>query len=317
MAPRPDILFRANPAERLLQPEGKASARSRYVAPLGACLIYALLLTPLIIDDLFHHDELIAPEEIPVEIVVEPQQTPPDPPQAQPEPQQQTKPLDEKPAFDAPRAANNDKTDTEADADPAKSPPAPEATKPPSPNPDSPKPAEAAKDSQADQNEQSAAASTPETAPDSSPQGEMSPEKPAQPEKHAEAETQPDSNAAADQARFPTFDSVPDIDFGALAKQAPIAGGKAKATYLSIVYGMIMARVHFPSTPRPAGVSRLEGTIVFSVDSMGGLIQRTIIHPSGSHALDVAAYDAVGRAAPFPHPPNGAPIGMRFTYGAN
>lgn len=309
----PDSAFRADPAERLLQPQKIESGRGRFVAPLGACLIYALLIGPLLLEDLLRPQTPVAIQEIPVEIVVEqPEQKPPDQP-AKPEPPPMTKPLDEQPAFDAPRLANNAKQETESPDDPAKSPPAPEEAKPPSPKPEPSKAQEASKDD-TPQKEQAAPL---ENAAEPSPQGETPPQQKEPAEKHAEAEAPKDASAATDAARFPTFESVPDIDFGALAKPAPIAGGKAKATYLSIIYGMIMARIHFPqNATRPAG-SRLEGTIVFSVDAMGGLIQRNIVRSSGSHALDMAAYEAVGRAAPFPRPPNGSPIGLRFTYGAN
>ncbi len=307
-----DSVFRADPAERLLRPAIRPTERSRYVALGGACLIYALLLGPFLLDDLLWSAAPAEIQEIPVEVVVEqPQQKPPEAP-AKPEPQAAAKPPDEQPAFDAPRLANNDKQETEARDDPAKSPPAPEAIKPPSPKPEPTKAEEAAKE---DAPEQKQASAAPESAAETAPDGETSPEKPNKAEQRDETEPQPETRAATDAARFPTFASVPDIDFGALAKPAPIAGGKAKATYLSIIYGMIMARIHFPQSPRSAA-GRLEGTIVFSVDSMGGLIQRTIVQSSGSHALDLAAYEAVGKAAPFPRPPNGAPIGLRFTYGA-
>ncbi|HLH48661.1 MAG TPA: TonB family protein [Roseiarcus sp.] len=304
----PDSAFRANPDERLLQPQTFEKGRGRFVAPLGACLIYALLIGPVLLEDLLHPEAPAAIQEIPVEIVVEqPEQKPPEPPAKSPP----AKPLDEQPAFDAPRLANNAKQETLSPDEPAKSPPAPEEAKPPSPKPEPSKTPDAAKED-APQKEQAAPLASDAEA---SPQGEAPPPQKQPSEEHAEAEAPKDT--ASDAARFPTFESVPDIDFGALAKPAPIAGGKAKATYLSIIYGMIMARIHFPeNATRPAG-SKLEGTIVFSVDAMGGLIQRSIVHPSGSHALDRAAYEAVGRAAPFPRPPNGAPIGLRFTYGAN
>jgi TonB family protein len=313
----PGTRFSANPADRLLQPQSAESRSSRFLAPLGACLIYAILLSPVILDDLLRPSFTPEPQEIPVEILIEPpEQKPPDAPPAKPEPQPMAQPFDEKPAFDAPRAANNEKVEIESPDKPAKAPPAPTPEKPPSPNPDEAKASGAAHEAAA-QAQQSAAESTSDkSADEATPTGELNREKPPpQTEQHAEAEAQPNAPAAAGALRFPTFDSVPDIDFGALAKPAPIAGGKAKATYLSIIYGMIMARVHFPEGVH-SGSSKLEGTIVFNVDSMGGVIQRTIVHPSGSHALDAAAYEAIGKAQPFPRPPNGAPIGLRFTYGA-
>ncbi len=312
----PDLAFRANPAERLLHqrkaPQGQGGWR---VALLAAGLLYSALLGLLLLDEILWPAEPAQVQEIPVEIVVAPPPEPPPPPPAeppsQPQPQPETKPLDEKPAFDAPRQSNND-SDSETADDSAKASP-PEATKPPTPQPEPAKPQEAAKD---DPSQSQPAAGAPDGSPEAAPDGEMSPQKPNPSEQQAEAEV-PKEAHAPDNPGFPTFDSVPDLDAGSFAKPAPVAGGKAKATYLSIIYGMIMARVHFPNTPRPAGVSRLEGTIVFSVDAMGGLIDRSIVRSSGSHALDAAAYEAVGKAAPFPKPPTGAPIGLRFTYGAN
>lgn len=310
----PDLAFRANPTERLLQPRPTPRGPGWRVALLGAGLLYAVLIGLLLLDEILWPAAPAQIQEIPVEIVVAPPPEQPPPPPAEPQPEQPaTKPLDEKPAFDAPREANNDKQDSEAQDDSKKAAP-PEAAKPPTPQPEPAKPQEAAKEDS--QQEQPAAAANPDGSPESAPQGEMSPQKPSPSEQHAEAEVPKDAHAA-ESANFPTFDSVPDLDAGAFAKPAQIAGGKAKATYLSTIYGMIMARVHFPNTPRPAGVSRLEGTIVFSVDAMGGLITRSIIHSSGSSALDAAAYEAVAKAAPFPRPPTGAPIGLRFTYGAN
>jgi protein TonB len=310
----PDLAFRANPTERLLQPRPALQGPGWRVALLGAGLLYAVLLGLLVLDEVLWPAPPAQIQEIPVEVVVAP---PPEPPPAPPQPEQQpeppaAKPLDEKPAFDAPRQANNDKQDSEAQDDSKKAAP-PEAAKAPTPQPEAAKPQEAAKEEPRQQEQPAAAA--PEGSPETAPDGEMSPQKPTPSEQHAEAEV-PKEAHAPDNPGFPTFDSVPDLDAGAFAKPAPIAGGRAKATYLSTIYGMIMARVHFPNTPRPAG-GRLEGTIVFSVDAMGGLITRSIIHSSGSRALDDAAYEAVGKAAPFPRPPTGAPIGLRFTYGAN
>jgi TonB family protein len=312
----PGIRFSANPADRLLQPQSAAPGRNRYLAPLGACLIYAILLAPIVLDDLMRPSFTPAPQAIPVEILIEPpEQKPPDAPPAKPESQPMAQPLDEKPASDAPRAANNEKLEVEGPEKAAKAPPTPTPEKPPSPNPDEAKAPGTAHEAAA-QAQQSAAQSTSDkSADEATPTGELNREKPPQTEQHAEAEAQPNAPAAAGALQFPTFESVPDIDFGALAKPAPVAGGKAKATYLSIIYGMIMARVHFPEGVH-SGSSKLEGTIVFNVDSMGGVIQRTIVHPSGSHALDAAAYEAIGKAQPSPRPPNGAPIGLRFTYGA-
>jgi len=306
----PDLAFRANSTERLLQPRPAPQGPGWRVALLGAGLLYAVLLGLLLLDEILWPATPAQIQEIPIEVVVAP---PAEPPPAEPKPEQPaTKPLDEKPAFDAPREANNDKKDSEAQDDSKKAAP-PESAKPSPPQPEPTKPQTAAKE---DSQQEQPAAAAPDGSPENAPDGEMRPQKPNPSEQHAEAEV-PKETHAPDNPGFPSFDSVPDLDAGAFAKPAPVAGGRAKATYLSTIYGMIMARVHFPNTPRPAGVSRLEGTIVFSVDAMGGLITRSIIHSSGSPALDAAAYEAVGKAAPFPRPPTNGPIGLRFTYGAN
>ncbi len=45
------------------------------------------------------------------------------------------------------------------------------------------------------------------------------------------------------------------------------------------------------------------------------LVQRSVTQPSGSNALDAAALEAVREAAPFPPPPMGMLVWMKFTYG--
>jgi TonB family protein len=306
----PGANFSANPADRLLQPQSAESRSSRYFAPLGACLIYAILLTPVVLDDLLRPSFTPQVQEIPVEILIEPpEQKPPDAPPAKPEPQPMAQPLDEKPAFDAPRVANNEKVEIEGPDEAARAPPALTPEKPPSPTPAETKspPHEA----EAQSRESPAASASDKSADEATPTGEL---KAPQSEQHAEAQAQPDAPPDAGAPRFPTFESVPDIDFDALAKPAPIAGGKANATYSTIIYGLIMARIRFPEDAR-SGASKHEGTIVFTIDGMGRLIERTIVHPSGSHALDAAAYEAIGKASPFPRPRTGTPIVWRFTYG--
>jgi protein TonB len=142
-----------------------------------------------------------------------------------------------------------------------------------------------------------------------SPTGEFAAEKPAQPEQQATLEPQIKTHAAAGAERFPTFDSVPDVDFGALAKAAPIAGGNAKATYLSIIFGMIAARA-----PSIRAKTARSGEISFSVDSMGGLIERKIVVSSGSHGRDAEAFEAIRKAAPYPPPPVHMPMDFTLTY---
>jgi protein TonB len=105
---------------------------------------------------------------------------------------------------------------------------------------------------------------------------------------------------------------VPDITFGGAAPPAPVAGGNAKARYLTIVYGMIMSRVHRSSSPRRK--SKGQGEVSFVIDGKGYLTERWTTRPSGSPELDSAIFEAVGQASPFPPPPKGRPAGLKFVY---
>ena len=115
--------------------------------------------------------------------------------------------------------------------------------------------------------------------------------------------------------QLPTFEPMPDVQLDSAAKQSPIDGGKARTTYLTILYGLVMARMHLPPGVRQ-NAGKVEGVLLFSVDGTGNLTQNQILRSSGSHELDAAAIAAVNKAAPFPTPPQGAPIGLRFTYSA-
>jgi protein TonB len=273
---------------------------------LGACLIYALVLTPVIVDGLRRPGAAPAAQEIPVEIVIEPPQE--NPPREKPPdslaPKPDLKAFDEKPADDAPRASNNEKVDDD-NSDPLMKSPSTSEAKPVSAKPDS-----VAAARQEDELKQPDAPSNaqPLEAPQS-PTGEFAAENPPQPEQQARLEPQIKTPAAAGAERFPTFDSVPDVDFGALAKAAPIAGGNAKATYLSIIFGMIAVRA-----PSIRAKTARSGEISFSVDSMGGLIERKIIVSSGSHGRDAEAFEAIRKAAPYPPPPVHMPMDFTLTY---
>jgi len=282
-----DASFRADLAERLLplQPGASSPNRIGSLPLLTAGAIYAVLLALLVFENRFGGALAPPPQEIPVEIVVEPPpQEKPEPPK--PEPQAMAQPLYEEPAHDAPAAPSEKKSQTEGPD---------QSAKPPNPSPESKKQPGQAKEGELETKENSIETLIDKTAPETL--------APQETEKHAKAET----------GQFPGFDSVPDVDFDAAARQTPVTGGKAKATYLSILYGMIMNHLRAPSGPR----TRLEGAIVFSVDGRGNLGQRRISQSSGSRELDRAAYEAIGQASPFPPPPQGAPIGLRFTYGAN
>jgi TonB family protein len=253
--------------------------------------------------------------EIPIEIVAEPPPPPPPPPAPSPTPPPAAQPLDEKPAYDAPRPANDEKVDREAPEEVTKAPPAPTPTKPPGQDAETgkatgPQPeAEAetpAKDTPADPAKD-------KTIPEPAPTGEVKQQAPQPPQTQAETEVPPQPPAASAGERIPKFDTVPDVQFSGAAKAAPVAGGNAKATYLTIVYGMIVPRVHKPAGAHPKW-ARSQGTVSFSIDGRGYLTQRWTTQPSGSPELDAAIFEAIGRASPFPPPPGGRPIYLHITY---
>lgn len=310
-----DIRFKANPAERWLPPGAALflAEPRRYIAFFAVGLVYAISLAFLIFDDKSQPAVVNAPEAIPIEIVVEPPpQKKPDSPAANPEPQPQAPPILEEPATDAPRAANNEKLETEApDAAPK---PAPA---PPPPTPEPEKAAEPTRQGELQPKDNSAEPVLDKPADEARPAPTPAPDpaKPDQQQARAETEAKTEKPKTSADFQLPTFESVPDVDFGAAAKQTPVAGGNAKATYLSILYGMIIPHMRSPTGARPKS-GKLEGTIVFGVDGRGNLTERRIVHQSGSRDLDAAALEAIAQAAPFPAPPKGIPLGLRFTYGA-
>jgi protein TonB len=280
----PDSAFKADPDERLTQPQAPISGLRQAFAIIVAAVIYTGILTVLFVANWLDADEIPTSQEIPVEILVE--APPPPTPQQQKQKQPETPtapPPDVAPATDAPRPANDEKVEREA---------ADEATKTPAPEPPKDATAPAKADEPAKGGEPDVVASEPA----------------------APAEAKPDPPKAPT-PQFPTFASVPDIEVSGAAEKTPIAGGKAKATYLTILYGMVVAHMRMPpglnvGSPHP------EGAVVFTVDGFGNLIQRKIVHSSGYRELDQAAMSAVAQAAPFPSPPQNAPIALRFTYGA-
>ena len=239
------------------------------------------------------------PEPIPVEIIVEPP-----PPEPKAEPQKPPKPLDETEAHDAPREASDTKLKLDPMDDKTAS---PKVAPPPERPATAPVEQKQASDPSARQR--------PDDKPDAAPiepaaaNHDKPDQAPANPSPPKPAQQRPVFLADP----FTSFQPAPEFHFSATAKQSPIAGGKADATYLSILYGMIMAHMHGANAAL-ANAPRSEGRIVFAVDAMGHVLQRRIGQSSGVPELDLAALNAVGSASPFPAPPNGMPIGLTFTY---
>jgi periplasmic protein TonB len=107
---------------------------------------------------------------------------------------------------------------------------------------------------------------------------------------------------------------VPDVDFGGAAVKSPVTGGDAKASYMSMLYGLVTPRMRVPALAHAYG-RRLTGVVAFAVDGRGRLIQRYVVESSGSMELDEAAMQAVSDASrAFPPPPHKSPIEVRFAY---
>jgi TonB family protein len=313
-----DIKFKANPAERWLQSRAAALLRdpNRLVASLAVGIVYAAMLTLVLFED--RQEAPAAPAEIvtPVEIVIEPPPPKqPDPPQASASNPPPPPTIPDEPATDAPRPSKGDRPETEKTDDSKKIGAAPPPPKSPDPVPDPGKTAGQTRQGEIQAKDDAAERLEDKPASDTRPTAETDRPKAEQQQARAEPEAKTEAPKTAPDYQFPTFESVPDIDFGSAAKQTLVSGGKAKATYLSMLYGLIMPHMRFVTATRPKS-GKIDGTIVFTVDGKGNVRDKRIVRQSGSRELDAAALDAVTQAAPFPSPPNDAPIGLRFNYGA-
>jgi protein TonB len=279
--------FVADAALRIDAPQTRSRALGRHTAAILLALSLELGAFALI---WFERSYAPAPplQEIPVEIVTEPPPPPPPPPAPELQSQQEY----EKPATDAPREGKSDHDDEHVaeKEKPAKAEPPPPQ---PTPSPEASTPAEAA------------APELPQAA-----EAEAPPPVKAEPTATPAPAPKPSVLAALPK----TFENVPDVDFGGVAIKSPVTGGNAKSTYLSILYGLIVPKLHVPSLAHLYG-RRLTGAIGLQVDGRGRLTARFVVEGSGSPELDEAAMKAVAEASrEFPPPPRHAPMGMKFTY---
>jgi periplasmic protein TonB len=324
----PEASFKAEAAHRAIERRAPAApARLRAaVALLCAGVIHAGILAFLLFENRFAP---AAPQtvEIPVEIIAEPppQPKPDDSPAAKTDPSPPAKPPDLEPAFDAPRQTNDEKVKQEAPDEASKAPPAPSPIQQPTPGVAPAGPTGPTQEGELHQGEKAAEPALDKPDAEITRKFELDHDKTEQPQARAEAKAQPETAAKTGgdpfppwsaYQQFPAFEkSLPELEVGSAAEFAPVAGGNAKATYLTIVYGMVMSHMRSQLAHRVNG-AKIEGVIVFNIDGAGALLQKSIIRPSGLRELDVAALAAVAQAATFPAPPGGAPIGLRFTYGA-
>jgi len=309
--------------QRLFAPLAEADprARPRFALIVLACIVlHAILLAILLIV----RDPGVLPppaEEVAVEVVTEP---PPPPPEPQPQPEQKQKepppppPQEqryEKEATDAPREANKETLERET---PDKETRAPE-TAPPKDvqKPDLKKEKQAPEDAKDDAHKPDAAA-----APKSLEEKleaetiENAEETPKNDDKQGRKQEKPEKNKGETRSiseQVAALSKLPDYEFGAIAKPSPVGGGNAKATYLSILYGIIMPRMRVPPHLR-AMANAGRGVVVFYIDEAGHLVHQAVARSSGAPELDSAAIAAIRAAAPFPPPPPGHPRALQFTY---
>ena len=327
-----DAAFTADPSERLIVPR-ECQARRRFALILAACVAaHALVLAILLFEDFSVASEPTRAEEIPVEIVAElpPEQKalppPPDlvnPPVVKEKPPPEKVHLDDvEVAHDAPLSGNADQThkgepDKETKAPRVAPPPklaAPQVTRE---TPEQEKTATASKEKAANSSPPAEPQKLADDAPDAEALDKVQPEPPAKPQKKQAPQ---DSKSPPAQGKKTTvaqqlaaLSHAPNYSIGAAAKAAPISGGTEKASYESLLMGLITRQLHLPSEVRAQHLISV-GQIGLFVDEMGNLTHQALYRASGNPVLDTAWLAAVRRAAPFPAPPRGLPHGFILQY---
>jgi periplasmic protein TonB len=307
-----DASLSADALDHLAQPAAPSGSERRGVAIAVIAAAALHLLIPLALLTSYWLSPAPAPpvQEIPIEVVVEPPPPPPPKPKEQPPPQ----PEDERPAYDAPSAATQEKANRESKdekttapiqkAEPSQNAGAPQQSEQPPAAEErkaqSPPPPEM---HQAPDAEQPAAPSPSPAEADATPPAEKVEPKAAPP-------PAPPAKAPPG-VPLPAADELPQYQFAHAATESPVVGGNADTRYFTIVYGMIRSHFRPPNIAKPPR----GGAIVFTVDESGNLLQRKLIASSGSPNLDMAVMTAIAEASPYPAPPGWQPRAMRLSYG--
>ena len=310
------MILAAPPDERLIegpQPPILADKR-RATLVLALCFLLHAIPIAFLIHQGVPDDLAPAEQEIPVEVIVEPPPPKePAPPPPKSEKQAEQTPFDEKPATDAPRAPNEEKVERDSKD---KESHAPEAK--PDPKPAEPKPAsQQARTSEQTSDYKNVEASAPklkDDRPDGEPINAAETQRPDMPEqtKAEQAAPQPVKQQTAASEPATAFAATPDYSFAPASRYAPVTGGNAATTYLSIVYGMVTSHMHKPNVA--PGRAHTMGEIAFDVDFGGSLIGARVLKSSGSRELDTAALAAIRASAPFPMPPTGNGLSLRLHF---
>jgi periplasmic protein TonB len=326
-----EAAFTADPSQRLTVPRERR-ARTPSALILAACLAaHALLLSILLFEDFSIASEPPRAEEIPVEIVAElpPEQKalpPPDlvsPPVVKEKPPPEKVHLDDvEVAHDAPLSGNNDQThkgepDKETKAPRVAPPPKLAAPRPAQEMPEQEKAATATNEKAANPSPPSEPQKLVDDTPDAEALDKAQPEPPAKPQRKQAPQ---DSKSPPAQGKKTTvaqqlaaLSPAPNYSIGAAAKAAPISGGTEKASYESLLMGLISRQLHLPPELRARHLISV-GQIGLFVDELGNLTHQAVYRASGEPALDTAWLAAVRRAAPFPAPPRGLPHGFILQY---
>ena len=333
-----DAAFKADPLQRLTVP-AERQPRTPFAVVLAACLAaHALILAILLFEDFSIVREPTLAEEIPVEIVAEmpPEQKaepiakllppPPDlvtPPVVKEKPPPEKAQLDDvQVAHDAPVSGNNDQTHK---GEPDKETKAPRVAPPPKlaapqvarEKPEQEKTATPSKEKAANPSPPAEPQRRADDTPDAEALDKAQPEAPAKPQKKQAPQGSKSPPAQGKKTtvaqELAALSPAPNYSIGAAAKAAPISGGTEKASYESLLMGLITRQVHLPSEVRAQHLISV-GQIGLFVDEMGNLTHQAVYRASGNPALDTAWLAAVRRAAPFPAPPRGLPHGFILQY---
>jgi protein TonB len=333
-----ELEVRADPGERLSAPEGR-QPRGQFAFILALCVVaHALILAVFLLGDHSPSSNPAQAEEIQVELVAQlpPEQKPeplakplPLPPDLVTPPIVKEKPPPEKvqlddvqAAFDAPAAGNASETrkaeqEKETQAPRLAPPPKLQAPEHAEKKPEQEKAAAPSEEKAAKQ----AVASEPQKLADLEPDAEaLDKAQPVTKPKPKEKPTQKLSKGPPAQGNKTTvaqqlaaLSHAPNYSFGAAAKAAPISGGTEKASYESLLFGLISRQLHLPPQARASHLIHV-GRIGLFVDELGNLTHQALYIASGDPALDAAWLSAVKRAAPFPAPPRGLPHGFLLQY---
>lgn len=290
-------------------------ARRRFPQLLFACLLLHLtVLLFLFLYDQSNKDVSQPEQEIPVQVIVQPPPPPPPPPKPEGKKPEPPKPpqykREEKPAFDAPRAPNQETIKRQALDEQTR---APVMSKPApandiKPTPPAPKPAQNAAPEAAQQT------TSPEEQKDNKDAEALSKAAPIKDKKTAirmrESKRRaplPDDEPGAVARELASLMPSPNYTFAAKTEVSPVSGGTEDMRYLSVLFGLIMRQRHFPTRVIHDDI---EVVVAFWIDDSGRLVQTELYRTSGYPEFDHEAVAAVRRAAPFPQPPSGEPHGF-------